>query len=96
MSKAALIIDMPGSCLDCRFCREISEGIEACCEVMDEPNDNTLCRMIDCKDGYCQNKPEWCPLREVPQRRYYGGRYFNGDVKGWNDCLKEIMEENNK
>lgn len=65
MSKAALFIDMPGSCLDCRFCREIDEGIEACCEVMDEPDDNTLCRMIDCKDGYCQNKPEWCPLQEV-------------------------------
>lgn len=65
MSKAALFIDMPETCLDCRFCREIDEGIEACCEVMDEPDDNTLCRMIDCKDGYCQNKPEWCPLQEV-------------------------------
>ena len=52
MSKAALIVDMPESCLDCRFCREIDEGYntEACCEVMDEPNDNTICRMIDCKD----------------------------------------------
>ena len=65
MSKAALIIDMPESCLDCRFCREIDEDIEACCEVIDEPDDNTLCRMIDCKDGYCQNKPKWCPLQEV-------------------------------
>lgn len=55
MSKAALFIDMPKTCLDCRFCREIDEGLEACCEVMDELDDNTLFRMIDCKDGYCQN-----------------------------------------
>lgn len=41
MSKVALIFDMPETCLDCRFCREINEGIEACCEVMDKPDDNT-------------------------------------------------------
>lgn len=33
--RVALIFDMPETCLDCRFCREINEGIEACCEVMD-------------------------------------------------------------
>ena len=35
MSKAILVMDMPDSCLDCRFCREIDEGTEACCEIMD-------------------------------------------------------------
>lgn len=50
MSKAILVLDMPGTCCDCNFCREIQEGIEACCELMDEPNDNTLCRMVDSKN----------------------------------------------
>ena len=41
MPKAILVMDMPDSCLDCRFCREIDEGIEACCEIMDEPEDSS-------------------------------------------------------
>ena len=60
MSKAILVMDMPDSCLDCRFCREIDEGTEACCEIMDEPNDSSLCRMIE---DYCQCRPNWCPLK---------------------------------
>lgn len=35
MSKAILVLDMPGTCCDCNFCREIQEGIEACCELME-------------------------------------------------------------
>ena len=31
---------------DCRFCRELDEGIEACCEIMYEPDDSSLCRMM--------------------------------------------------
>lgn len=42
MSKAILVIDMPDSCLDCRFYRELDERIEACYEIMDEPDDNEL------------------------------------------------------
>ena len=93
MSKAILVLDMPGTCCDCNFCREIQEGIEACCELMDEPNDNTLCRIVDSENGYCQGKPNWCPLKELPERRKYNEEYFNGDVKGWNDCLKTILGE---
>ena len=26
------------------------------------------------------------------ERRQYNQDYFNGDVKGWNDCLKNIIE----
>lgn len=31
MSKASLILDMPKTCLDCMFCFELDEGINACC-----------------------------------------------------------------
>ena len=51
--------------------------------------------MIECEYGYCQSKPEWCPLKELPERRKYVEKFFNGDVKGWNDCLKTIIGENN-
>ena len=39
-------------------------------------------------------KPEWCPLKETPNKMIpemvIGNRYSEGIVKGWNDCLEEI------
>lgn len=35
------------------------------------------------------------PLKELPERRKYNEEYFNGDVKGWNDCLKTILGDRN-
>lgn len=91
MSKAILVMDMPENCLNCRFCREIDEGIEACCEIMDEPDDNTLCRMID--NDYCQSKPNWCPLQDPPDEEEYNGcdEFEDGYMCGWNECLEEIL-----
>lgn len=56
MSKFILVIDTPETCLDCKFCREIQEGIEACCELSDGSNDKELWRMIEA--DYCQEKPD--------------------------------------
>lgn len=33
MSKGYIEVDNPDTCLDCKFCREIKEGSEACCEI---------------------------------------------------------------
>lgn len=96
MSKAVLVLDMPETCCDCNFCREIQEGIEACCELMDDLNDNTLCRMIDSKNGYCQEKPNWCPLKELPDETHndeYMDEYCDGYDDGWNSLRKEILDE---
>jgi hypothetical protein len=93
MRKSVLIIDTPDSCCDCRFCRELDEGIEACCELMEDEDDPTCCRMIETESGYCQEKPIWCPLKELPERRKYSEEFFNGNVKGWNDCLGKIVGE---
>ena len=42
-------------------------------------------------------RPNWCPLREVPERqvRDYPGydRYITGYDDGWDDCLNEILGE---
>ena len=93
MSKAILVMDMPDSCIDCRFCREIDEGIEACCEIMDNPDDSSLCRMIE---DYCQCRPSWCPLKELPEKSCTGNSdyYQWGDWEdGWNACIDDILGE---
>lgn len=89
MSKSVLVIDTPESCLDCQFCYELDEGVEACCSISDDDKDTSLMKKIDCEYGYCQSKPDWCPLKELPNKKNWG-EMFNGNVKGWNDCLREI------
>ena len=96
MSKSALVIDTPETCLDCEFCFELDEGINACCSVMNDENDKGLCRDIQCDGGYCQNKPDWCPLKELPEEEY---DEYTCDLweciwdSGWNECLKTILGE---
>ena len=87
--KAILVIDMPSSCIDCRFCREIDEGTNACCEIMSEPGDSELCRMIDV--SYPQEKPDWCPLKPMPEKPDYPPINENSYVAGYNACIDEIL-----
>lgn len=99
MNKSILVIDTPETCLDCRFCRELHEGIEACCEISDEPDDKELCRMIE--TDYCQEKPDWCPLRDLPKRKMLLGLdgasnameiRERGRQEGFNSCIDEILK----
>ena len=92
MSKSVFVIDTPETCLDCQFCYELDEGVEACCSISDDDKDTSLMKKIDCEYGYCQGKPDWCPFKELPNKKNFG-EIFNGNVKGWNDCLKEIIGE---
>lgn len=93
MSKSILVIDTPKTCLDCKFCRELHEGIEACCEISDEPDDKELCRMIEV--DYCQEKPNWCPIRDLPEKKEenkYNNSYEKGMKDGFNTCINEILK----
>ena len=50
--------------------------------------------------GYCQGKPNWCPLKPLPKKMKLTGKYnqeyFEKGGKipsykvGWNDCIDEI------
>jgi hypothetical protein len=51
-------------------------------------------------DDYCYYKPDWCPLRELPERKeelpvekYEFGGIGKAFVSGWNACLDEILKE---
>lgn len=52
--------------------------------------------MIDSKNGYCQEKPNWCPLKELPHKRYhsaYGVPIEMSEDKIWNECISKILGE---
>ena len=95
MSKAVLVMDMPKDCCDCKFCRELDEGAKACCEIMDNPSNSELCRIIDVH--YCMEKPDWCPLRELPNKKPTIGKESDNDIlcmnAGYNACIDELLKE---
>lgn len=97
MSKSVLVVDTPETCLDCELCFELDEGVDAICLVMSDDKDNSLCKKIICKDGYCQEKPEWCPLKELPEEEhneYYLDEYCDGYDDGWNTFRSRVLGEN--
>lgn len=95
--KGIIVVDMPETCLDCDFCREIDEGIEACCTLTDDEEFDNCFKMID---DYCQDKPDWCPIKPVPEKKEFPECFMYGEIYGekigWNACIDEILkgEEN--
>ncbi len=96
MDKSVLVMDTPKTCLDCMFCFELDEGIEACCSVTADEEDKSLCKEIICENGYCNNKPEWCPLKELPKEENGDEdlcSFDRGWTAGFNTCLQRINGE---
>lgn len=95
--KALLVMDMPECFSDCFFCFEFLQG--AGCTIISEPGSDHLWREI--KEDYCQCKPDWCPMREIPQRKTVIGidgvsgireRILHAKQVGWNACIDKILE----
>ena len=89
MSKSVLVIDTPENCRSCMYIGTF----------------RYFCR-INCKDiEDASVKPDWCPLKPLPEKMkltgVYGREYFQSNGKmpsykiGWNDCLREITGEDN-
>ncbi len=89
MAKAVLVMDMPESCFGCNFCHiNCSDVEEDSCQALE------VARLVD-SDTY--EKPDWCPLRELPERETemtdaddLGRDYVRGTMDGWNACLEAI------
>lgn len=61
-------------CLTCPFFERCEIEVanpedypDAQCSVVSGDEYNGFFRRIDCDGGYCKNKPNWCPLKEVPE-----------------------------
>ena len=91
MSKSVLVMDTPQTCLDCMFCFERNEGVDAHCSVVSGDEYSGFFRTIDCEDGYCQGKPDWCPLKELPEEEYYDG--CDLWERGWNSDRNHLLKE---
>lgn len=82
MAKAILVMDMPECCADC-YCGYFERDIKEL---------NLVCGATG-EDANNVGKPDWCPLRELPEKANHPNYCDNGRFdKGWNDCLDEILK----
>ena len=87
MAKAVLVMDdMPECCADC-YCGYFER---------DTKELNLVCGATG-EDANNVGKPDWCPLRELPEKMKVCGKYPQPDriapsyKVGWNACLDEIL-----
>ena len=90
MAKAVLVMDMPERCDMCDFVdgeKTLYCGVPG---VGEEVTDYISCR------------PDWCPLRELPEKKVADKRlaispltegHLKDFEKGWNACLDAIDEK---
>ena len=87
MAKAVLVIDMPERCTKCPLLLTIPQkvGLALC-----------LARPTNGQEEYNPKnektwRPDWCPLRELPERSDHPDHCDNGRFDaGWNGCLDAI------
>lgn len=93
MPKAVLVMNMPDTCENCT------------CKYSSYKNDELYdCaitgKAIPINGGHYEDRPDWCPLRELPEKETemtdaddLGVEYVRGTMDGWNACLDEILKE---
>lgn len=82
MAKAVLVMDMPEQvCQKCTLCYETEDDEYMCCAAG---------KLLP--DG---EKPDWCPLRELPKHKRTIGTESESNWilmnVGYNACLDEIL-----
>ena len=86
--KAVLVMDIPENCDICPFCN----NCDYTCEVFQIRNEKYTYEVPS--DGV---KPDWCPLRPMPEKMQVCGKYPQPDrivpsyKIGWNACIDEII-----
>ena len=90
MKKAVLLMDVPEKCLDCNLCVLDTDGSISCYY-----NKREICSNV----GENNSRPNWCPLRPLPDLKEITETYKWEDRLpsfkcGWNWCLDEITRRN--
>ena len=81
--KAVLVIDMPENCMECKL-----EGYA-------ENTGETYCIVNDRETGSYEEKPDWCPLKPLPEKKQIhqiDPVFLRGAKNGYNACIDEILK----
>lgn len=95
MAKGYVIVDMPECCSECQLCTyegDVNSHMGFFCDgsVIDGFGFSKIPDEI----VYHDLKPDWCPIKEFPEK-YDDVNVYEPDFgefrKGYNKCLKEIL-----
>lgn len=90
MNKVILVMNDPMFCCNCPLTRERPRrGGYICC--IGHPGDGFVDWVYEPVDMDSEVRPDWCPLKELPNRFIYFGE--DDYAEGYNDCLDEILGE---
>ena len=87
MSKAILVMDMPKSCRECDL------RVIGSCNFCTGAGGRKIDQMKIINNDI---KPDWCPLREAPQKQTVNctdTTHHRFAKDGWNHCIDEILKE---
>lgn len=94
MNKAILIMDMPDGCDECPFASH-DDVKDAYCRIGNKVYSEFISKRIPFDDFIRKNRPNWCPLREVPKKKPGSGLpQYDTDIHyeiGYNACIDEIL-----
>ena len=90
MAKGIIVVDIPKKCKYCPFSANLIGAEHYCYIVESIGNYDALSHPISMDEYY--SKPDWCPIKPVPERANHENYCDNGRYdKGWNDCLNEVL-----
>ena len=85
MSKGIIVVDIPEDCRDCPL-RSLADDCIVGRNVMEYRHDKI--------------KPNWCPIRSIPQKKTLTGDVSNHEKMGnelvragWNACIDELLKD---
>lgn len=98
MSKSVLVIDTPENCYDCPFGTEYCGNLEydGLCELANCLDYDVILMTEEHYDCESKSRPEWCPLKPLPERKEYIVPIDNVESQkdiiavGWNACIDKI------
>ena len=80
MAKGYIIVDIPKSCKDCKFCDSYDAPERVWCDITRTYHEDF-------------DKPEWCPIKEIPGK--LKENKLNTELvdfmRGWNEMIDEMF-----
>lgn len=89
MSKSILVIDTPGNCTECPL--ELGIGDTTGKTLLNA----NICRGCGQRNMDSMTKPDWCPLKDVPEKQEISAIesvFLRGAKNGYNTCIDEILK----
>ena len=85
--KALFVMDMPECCDICNFSSTAYDS-----ELFEEGECYCILKIKSVDDIVEGCKPDWCPLKPVPEKKPVVLDALDSFGNGWNECINKILE----